>query len=115
MVLRDVDHREVMTLGDLPSGFRRAVKEFRAELDGRLEVGQTLREDASADAVAGFDNHDLIAGLGECGRGGEPGGAGANDDYVRIRSWHDWLSGEAGGRAKSTPGASGRRIPGRAV
>src|SRR5204863_4274963 len=59
-----------------------AVNEFRTELDGQRKIGSVDRPDASADAVAAFENADFLARAGKIARGGETGDAGTDDDDV---------------------------------
>ena len=59
---------------------RAAVDELGTELDDL--VADTLREDAAADAVGGFDDADAETAIGEGAGAGETGDAGAEDEDV---------------------------------
>ena len=67
-----------------------------------LEVGDAVAQQA-ADAVVALEDGDGVAGAGQLLRGGEAGGAGADDG--------DGLAGEALGRVRGRPSRS--RTPGR--
>jgi len=60
--------------------------EFGAEFDGVIESWIVLGEDASAEAVAGFDDFDADSGAGEFEGGGKASYAGSEDeDFGRHR------------------------------
>ena len=57
-----------------------AVNELGTELDEL--IAEALGEDAAADAIAGFNDADAEAALGEGAGAGETGDAGARDEDV---------------------------------
>ncbi len=71
---------------------------MRAEIERHAE-GLGVGDAAAADAAAGFDQRVSHLGGGEAARGGDAGGAGANnhDIDVGIRREHDGGLGQHGG------------------
>src|SRR5215471_12483791 len=91
----------MMLRRDLPNRFRFAVDELGAELDGRLESAHAFRQDSTPDPFAGLEHEHVQPAGGEDGRGGEPRGAGTDDDDVRRH----------GNRKVDGPGTSGKARP----
>ena len=58
------------------------MNEFGAELHGDRQPGHLERPDAAADAVARFEHDRRFPAAGQLRRGGQPGGAGAEDRYI---------------------------------
>ena len=63
----------------------------RDPLAADLEHGALDRvgPEPAADAVAGLEHDDRAARVDELGGGGEPGGAGPDDDDIRVDAFHD--------------------------
>src|SRR5438105_9281978 len=56
-----------------------AVNELRSQLDRQRKIGAVNGQDAAADAIAAFENANLLARAGEIARGSEAGGSGTDD------------------------------------
>ena len=54
--------------------------------------GERLRPGPAADLIGCLEDQDRLAGAGQDDGGGEPVGAGANDDRVRRRCGYDLSS-----------------------
>ena len=59
--------------------------QFTAPLDVLAGDDVGKADDAAADAVAGFDHRDVVAGLGQFVRRREAAEAGADDDHAPTR------------------------------
>jgi hypothetical protein len=60
------------------------MQELGAQFHGNVHAGHARRPAASADARARLEHEYRAAGAREFRRGGEPGGAGADDDYIEV-------------------------------
>jgi hypothetical protein len=58
-----------------------------ADLDGRAVAGERARPGTAAEAVAGLEQQDVAAGVGEVARGAEAGEPAAHHEHVRA-SFH---------------------------
>src|SRR5436190_12655455 len=76
--------RNIVLLRDLQDFRRESMHELRPELDGTIESGVVLSENASADAVAGLKNRDAKAGTGQFEGRGNSRDTRADDENVGI-------------------------------
>ena len=60
------------------------MNEFGAEIDRHVERRQRLRQDASADAVAGFESDHMRGSRGELQCRRQTRGTRTDDDDIRI-------------------------------
>jgi len=86
------------------------VDPMRAEIEWNAE-GLAIGDAAAADPACGLDQHEALLGRGNTPRGGDTGGAGADDQHVHIDvrgNGHGGLGHERGGNGEEGTAAKRR-------